>query len=118
MTLRVCHDLSCWLHGAEDRLAELRARYVPEDGVELIEGSCLGRCDSAPAAAVNDAPVPLAGADALIAAAGDGGVPPAAPEPAAGRRWPNDPYASAEEHYAVLRDVLSGALRPARSPQP
>ena len=26
------------------------------------------------------------------------------------RRWPNDPYASAAEHYGVLRDVLSGAL--------
>ena len=28
------------------------------------------------------------------------------------RRWPNDPYASAAEHYGVLRDVLSGARPP------
>ena len=74
----------------------------------MIEGSCIGRCDAAPAATVNDAPVPLAGVDALVGAAQNGGVrPPAAP--AAVRRWPNDPYASAEEHYGVLRDVLSGA---------
>ena len=117
-TLRVCHDLSCWLRGADDRLAAIRERYGPDLGVELIEGSCIGRCDSAPAAAVNEEPVPLAGADTLIAAVGDGAAPglsapPAAALPAeAGRRWPNDPYASVEEHYGVLRDVLSGALPP------
>jgi NADH:ubiquinone oxidoreductase subunit F (NADH-binding)/NADH:ubiquinone oxidoreductase subunit E len=108
--LRVCHDLSCWLRGAEDRLAAIRERFGPDAEVEVIEGSCLGRCDAAPAATVNDAPVPLAGVDALVQAAQNGGVRPPA-TPAAGRRWPNDPYASAEEHYGVLRDVLSGALQ-------
>ena len=110
--LRVCHDLSCWLRGADDRLAEIRERYGPDTGVELVEGSCIGRCDAAPAAAVNEAPVTLARADALIAAARDGGSAPAGCRRSAGRarRWPNDPYASAAEHYGVLRDVLSGAL--------
>ena len=107
-TLRVCHDLSCWLRGAEDRLAAIRERYGPDAEVEVIEGSCIGRCDAAPAATVNDAPVPLAGVDALVGAAQNGGVRPPA-TPAALRRWPNDPYASADEHYGVLRDVLSGA---------
>jgi formate dehydrogenase/NADH-quinone oxidoreductase subunit F len=108
VTLRVCHDLSCWLRGAEDRLAAIRERYGPDAEVEVIEGSCIGRCDAAPAATVNDAPVPLAGVDALVGAAQNGGVRPPV-SPAALRRWPNDPYASAEEHYGVLRDVLSGA---------
>jgi NADH:ubiquinone oxidoreductase subunit F (NADH-binding)/NADH:ubiquinone oxidoreductase subunit E len=108
VTLRVCHDLSCWLRGAEDRLAAIRERYGPDAEVEVIEGSCIGRCDAAPAAAVNDAPVPLAGVDALVGAAQNGGVRPPATS-AALRRWPNDPYASADEHYGVLRDVLSGA---------
>jgi formate dehydrogenase beta subunit len=112
VTLRVCHDLSCWLRGAEDRLAAIRERYGPDAEVEVIEGSCLGRCDAAPAATVNDAPVPLAGVDALVGAALNGGVRPgeAGEASAAVRRWPNDPYASAEEHYGVLRDVLTGAL--------
>ncbi len=57
VTLRVCHDLSCWLRGAEDRLAAIRERYGPDAEVEVIEGSCIGRCDAAPAATVNDAPV-------------------------------------------------------------
>ena len=73
VTLRVCHDLSCWLRGAEDRLAAIRERYGPDAEVEVIEGSCLGRCDAAPAATVNDAPVPLARVDALVGAALNGG---------------------------------------------
>ena len=109
VTLRVCHDLSCWLRGGQDRLAAIRERYGPDAEVEVIEGSCIGRCDAAPAATVNDAPATLAGVDALVGAAQNGGVRPAV-APAARRRWPNDPYASADEHYGVLRDVLSGAL--------
>jgi formate dehydrogenase/NADH-quinone oxidoreductase subunit F len=108
ITLRVCHDLSCWLRGAEVGLAGIRDRYGPDADVEVIEGSCIGRCDAAPAAVVNDAPATLAGVGALVAAARDGGLrPAAAPAP---RRWPNDPYASAGEHYGVLRDVLAGAV--------
>ena len=108
VTLRVCHDLSCWLRGSDERLAAIRERYGPDAEVEVIEGSCIGRCDAAPAATVNDAPVPLAGVDALVGAAQNGGVRP--PEASSVRRWPNDPYSSSEEHYGVLRDVLAGAL--------
>ena len=39
VALHVCHDLSCWLHGAEDRIAELRARYGGDVEVELVEVS-------------------------------------------------------------------------------
>ena len=55
--LRVCHDLSCWLRGADSRIAALRSRYGADAEVELVEGSCLGRCDIAPACTVNEAPV-------------------------------------------------------------
>ena len=64
------------------------------------------------AAVVNETPVTLAGADILVAAARDGGRHRAwCPPRVELRRWPNDPYASAAEHYGVLRDVLSGALQ-------
>jgi len=107
--LRICHDLSCWLRGAEDRIAEARQRYGHEPDVELVECSCPGRCDTAPLVTVNQTPGTLAQADILIAAARDGGVP-AVVSVASDRRWPNDPYTSDGEHYGVLRDVLSGAL--------
>src|SRR5688572_15850517 len=49
--LTVCRDMSCWLSGGEEcsrRLHELTAADV-----EVHEVSCIGRCDRAPAAAVN-----------------------------------------------------------------
>jgi NADH:ubiquinone oxidoreductase subunit F (NADH-binding)/NADH:ubiquinone oxidoreductase subunit E len=117
--LRVCHDLSCWLRGADQRIAQLRERYGADAEVELVEGSCIGRCDIAPACTVNEAPVPMADADAAVAIARDG-VTPGAPgghpngprpdPPASGPAWPNDPYSAPADHYAVLRSVLAGRL--------
>jgi NADH:ubiquinone oxidoreductase subunit E len=51
-----CRDLTCWLAGSEDRLAALRARLEAAPDVEFREVSCLGRCDVAPAVAVNERP--------------------------------------------------------------
>jgi formate dehydrogenase beta subunit len=128
--LRVCHDLSCWLRGADGRIAALRERYGADADVEFVEGSCLGRCDIAPACTVNEAPVPLDGADVAVAAlpgwnggtgspspGGNGGTgsPPvsrgglggiAPPEEA----WPNDPYPAVGDRYGVLRSVLAGQV--------
>ena len=112
--LRVCHDLSCWLRGADQRIAVLKERYGSAPGVEVVEASCLGRCDIAPAGTVNEAPVPLDEADAAVAAARETGRERvgAAPQPPAGSaaRWPNDPYHAPEDRYAVLGDVLAGHL--------
>ena len=112
--LRVCHDLSCWLRGADQRIAVLKERYGSAPGVEVVEASCLGRCDIAPAGTVNEAPVPLDEADAAVAAALETGRERvgAAPQPPAGSaaRWPNDPYHAPEDRYAVLGDVLAGHL--------
>src|SRR5690242_2599827 len=117
--LRVCHDLSCWLRGAEARIAALKERYGAETDIDLIEGSCIGRCDIAPAGTVNEAPVPLDDAVAAVEAARPGGhsrnghsndhqTPPA---PAASDiTWPNDPYRASGDRYAVLRSVLTGDL--------
>src|SRR6266536_1120120 len=53
VTLHVCHDLSCWLQGADERIAALRERYGQDTEIDLAEVSCIGRCETAPAAAVN-----------------------------------------------------------------
>jgi formate dehydrogenase beta subunit len=106
--LRVCHDLSCWLRGADERIAALRERYRPDAEVELVEGSCIGRCDIAPACTVNETPVAMDGAEAAVARAAAGHDAPAAA--ASGVSWPNDPYPAAQDRYAVLRSVLAGQL--------
>jgi NADH:ubiquinone oxidoreductase subunit F (NADH-binding)/NADH:ubiquinone oxidoreductase subunit E len=117
--LRVCHDLSCWLRGSDERIAQLRAAYGGDAEVELVEGSCIGRCDIAPACTVNEVPVPLAGAVDPVARAAETATPGthhayAVPASAtADTAWPNDPYPTATDRYAVLRAVLAGELDPA-----
>jgi formate dehydrogenase/NADH-quinone oxidoreductase subunit F len=112
--LRVCHDLSCWLRGADERITAIKERYGSDADVEVVEGSCLGRCDIAPAGTLNETPVPLDAADAAVAAARETGRERAdmAPQRPAGSaaRWPNDPYPALRDRYAVLRDVLDGRL--------
>ncbi len=93
VSVHVCHDLACWLAGSDERIAELRERYADDPDVELTEVSCLGRCDSAPAAAVDERPQ-------VVTATREG-------------PWPNDPYAPGEERYRVLRALLTGGLNPA-----
>jgi len=54
--IHVCADMSCRLIGACELRAELLRRFAgarPED-VQIEDVSCLGRCDQAPAIAVND----------------------------------------------------------------
>jgi len=113
--LRVCHDLSCWLRGSDERIAQLREVYSGDAEVELVEGSCIGRCDIAPACTVNEAPVPLAGVVDAVARATEAATPSAhtdaMPGPAtADTAWPNDPYPISADRYAVLRAVLAGEL--------
>jgi formate dehydrogenase beta subunit len=119
--LRVCHDLSCWLRGADERIARLKERYGADEDVEFVEGSCLGRCDYAPACTVNEAPEPMDGAYGAVEAAREAPHPhgthpngrnraaEAAARPGAAR-WLNDPYRAPEDRYAALRAALAGEL--------
>src|ERR671924_1947610 len=105
----VCHDLTCWLHGSDERIAEAKARYGDDVEVELVEVSCLGRCDIAPAAAVDERPLAFADADEAVEAARRGTHGDAHAKRGSEPR-PNDPYAPGEERYRVLRRALAGDL--------
>ena len=76
IAVTVCRDLSCWLHGGEEQIAQARARYGDDVEIDVREVSCIGRCDIAPAATVQEHPVPAADVGAAIErsrAAGDAG---------------------------------------------
>lgn len=112
VALHACHDLPCWLQGGDEKIAALRGRYGADDDVELVEVSCLGRCDVAPAVAVNERPAALADVDALVADARGTGVGDA-PAHTRDEPWPNDPYPAGSgvaERYATLRALLAGEL--------
>ncbi|MBD0281478.1 MAG: NAD(P)H-dependent oxidoreductase subunit E [Thermoleophilaceae bacterium] len=107
--LRVCQDLSCWLHGGAERLAELRSRYGEDAEVEFHAVSCLGRCDAAPAAAVEERPSQAAEVERLVEHARGGPLPQAAAR-RTGERFPNDPYEPHSRDYRLLRAVLAGEI--------
>ena len=102
--VKVCGDMSCHLRGAGAlvRAAEQRAATLP--GAKVGHVSCLGRCDRAPAAVVND--VILAGMtpeklnDLITSIAG--GAPVTHHEPApAPVPLRVDPYAGGRRYEAV-----------------
>src|SRR5215213_5621496 len=80
--LAVCHDLTCWLHGSDERIAECKARYGDDVEIELED------------------------VDEVLAAArrGEHGETPAR---AGDEPRPNDPYAPGDERYAVIRRALA-----------
>ena len=113
VTVRVCHDLTCWLNGAEDRIAQLHEQYGDAGDVEVVEISCPGRCDIAPAATVDEQPARLDDVEMLVEVkrSGDndlGAVVAYGPEGG----WPNDPYGPGEPRYQALRALLSGEITP------
>jgi NADH:ubiquinone oxidoreductase subunit F (NADH-binding)/NADH:ubiquinone oxidoreductase subunit E len=106
----VCQDMSCHLRGAdglrtrlEERLQNLSSTDVTVRGV-----SCLGRCDQAPAIAVNDhiyTQLTEAQIEEMIRDVVSQGV---LPEPARSRRGvacASDPYPS-DDHYGVVRQLV------------
>jgi formate dehydrogenase beta subunit len=111
VALHACRDLSCWLHGADERIAAIRERHGQDADTEITEVSCIGRCDAAPAVSVNECPAAAGDAETLIAAARDRTLPPAPVRNYAdGGRWPNDPYPAVGDRYGVLRAVLADDL--------
>ncbi len=109
VSVGICHDLSCWLKGADAAIDAIRASHRDDVDIELGEVSCLGRCEQAPVVAVNEVAANADRLESLIGQARAGTLAaPSAPTPA--RRWPNDPYGEGEPHYRALRRALAGEL--------
>jgi NADH:ubiquinone oxidoreductase subunit F (NADH-binding)/NADH:ubiquinone oxidoreductase subunit E len=106
--VRVCGDMACHRHRGNELRESLARRFQGQD-VNVAHVSCLGRCDLAPAIAVNDQifeSVTETEAAALISTALGGQQLPvphvgAVPEPPLHLR--SDPYPT-DGRYGVLRD--------------
>jgi formate dehydrogenase/NADH-quinone oxidoreductase subunit F len=113
VAVHVCHDLSCFLRGGDAQITELRERYHGDADVEVREVSCLGRCDVAPAASVNERPAPLSDVAQLVEQTRNGDVGTAAAKTRT-EPWPNDPYPAGSgvaERYMSLRALLAGDVQ-------
>jgi NADH:ubiquinone oxidoreductase subunit F (NADH-binding)/NADH:ubiquinone oxidoreductase subunit E len=103
--VQVCRDIACAMKGGDRHGRRVAAALAGHPDVEVEEVSCLGRCETAPAAAVNE--VPVSGTPAEVAAFATGATPLPSKEPTrTPRHWPTNPYAGEREHYGVLRRLL------------
>jgi formate dehydrogenase beta subunit len=108
----VCADMSCRLNGACELRAELLRRFAGSrpDEVQIKDVSCLGRCDRAPAVAINDAIFEGVSADEAEqltrrAARGED-LHPEHPD-AARVACASDPYGDGEKYGAVRKLITS-----------
>ena len=105
--VRVCADMSCHLNGACELRAELERRLAGsrKEDVQIRDVSCLGRCDHAPAIAVNDLIFTDVGADRAesLARRAMRGEEIFEPHPEEARvQCASDPYPE-NEKYGVMR---------------
>jgi formate dehydrogenase beta subunit len=104
--VRVCGDMVCHRHQGNALRESLARRFHGQD-VNVQHVSCLGRCDLAPAAAINDRifeQVDETSAAALIQTA-LGGQPLPAQAHTAAAAVTSDPYAGGQQ-YGVLREYV------------
>jgi formate dehydrogenase beta subunit len=106
--VRVCADMSCHLRGGDGLKANLEQAFRGNDDVSVRQVSCLGRCDQAPALAINDHI--YCTLDAPSSAAMVRNVLSGRPLPAEPRDRPrtpvvSDPYAGSPNYSVVRRFV-------------
>ena len=104
----VCQDMSCHLRGADALRANLedRLQNLGAGDVTIRGASCLGRCDTAPAVAINDRIYSRLSESQIEEIIRDLVTQGAQPEPAASRRGvpcTSDPYSAPGERYAAVR---------------
>jgi NADH:ubiquinone oxidoreductase subunit F (NADH-binding)/NADH:ubiquinone oxidoreductase subunit E len=109
-TIAVCTDLCCHMKNSEELLEHAKGLAGEDASIEVKNCSCLGQCDGAPAAMINDHP--YAGKthaemmDLIQAAVGGQTIEhqhfhsPKGP-------FKTDPYSEASEHYGALKALLS-----------
>jgi NADH:ubiquinone oxidoreductase subunit F (NADH-binding)/NADH:ubiquinone oxidoreductase subunit E len=107
----VCADMSCRLNGACELRAELSQRFAGArtDEVQFRDVSCLGRCDRAPAVAINDAifeGVSATEAEQLVRRAARGEQLHSDHPQMARVACASDPYGDGEK-YGAVRKLIS-----------
>jgi NADH:ubiquinone oxidoreductase subunit F (NADH-binding)/NADH:ubiquinone oxidoreductase subunit E len=102
VTIRVCDSLTCMLSGAESLLNELGAEASTD--VRVLRAPCVGRCDTAPVAAIGHRYVDRATPERVQAALDAGGAHD--PLPA----YTDAAAYAAGGGYALLGRVRSGEL--------
>lgn len=108
-TVHVCRDVSCAMAGCAKLTAELHKSLAAQEDVEIVEVSCIGRCEQAPAASVNEVPIGHASAEKLLKFIDDSKPLPDNEPTQTPRRWKCDPYLKPVDRYHTVR-TLGGTV--------
>ena len=100
----LCRDMSCWLRDGAEQGASVEAALAGRGDVAVKRVSCIGRCDCAPAATVNERPCRVQDVIDLV----DGRDVPPLETPA--QSWETDPYETVSDRYGVLQAALAGEI--------
>ncbi len=103
--IAVCRDVVCRMQGCEQLTRDLVGSHSPGDEIEVVEVSCLGRCDSAPAVAINDRPACGGDPNQLLDDQGDDEVSWLVPRPA--HNWQSDPYHEPADRFGLVTRLVS-----------
>jgi NADH:ubiquinone oxidoreductase subunit F (NADH-binding)/NADH:ubiquinone oxidoreductase subunit E len=104
-TVHVCRDVTCAMGGCAKLITDLRERLADQDDVEVVEVSCIGRCEHAPAVSIDEIPVCDTSLDELLRLI-DGSQPLPSNEPTqTPRRWKCDPYLKPDTRYDTVRTL-------------
>ena len=101
--VRVCRDLSCMLAGGVNARAALEAAFG--DDTEVVEVSCLGRCEHAPVAEAGRFRVDARDTAAVVRALEAAGAPVGVTLDPPGR-WAAEVYERPDDHYGALITYL------------
>lgn len=102
-TVHVCRDVSCAMGGCAKLSADLQERFADQEDVEIVEVSCIGRCENAPAVSIDEIPIGNASLDNLSPLiAGTQPLPSNDPTQTL-RQWKCDPYRKPEDRYHTVR---------------
>jgi NADH:ubiquinone oxidoreductase subunit F (NADH-binding) len=109
--VRICDDMSCHLRGALRLQQTLKQKFksVSNHDLTFRSASCLGRCDHAPAFAINDRYYSGLSESQAVAAVTDDLKGHPSPEPAySADATPlqSDPYGHGREPYAALKKFV------------
>ena len=117
ISIEVCRDVCCAMAGCHQQTQQLHERLQGNSDFEVREVSCLGRCEDAPAVAVNGVPSAAAESHDVVCLEMEDGpgnrrgfvslqTRPPVTSPDTQRRWECDPYRDASEHYGTVRSLV------------
>lgn len=112
LDIKVCRDLSCHLAGAKQLLQAAEKSAASMTGCQVGGVSCLGRCDQAPAVALNDtiyAGVSEQRLQEHVKMFGQGTPPDPAFVQQGSTTFAIDPYDQESHRFATLRTLLKNA---------